>query len=827
MRRSLRLKILLWFALIVAAVAFAGVAGYQRLARYVRVEAEEQMSTKLEHVIDVLEATNATYEQLVAASMQVLEMVAAESGDPSLAPAGSDGLPVLTFGTAAVNGTSAIVDRVQEIMGGTSTLFVYTGSEFIRVSTNVRLPNGERAVGTRLQGRPAERLAVGDRFTGVVDILGKPYLTAYSPIHDTAGRLIGAYYVGYALETLGTIRDSFEDRGILERGFFALLDPADGVVLHTRDMPDVSLLQKVARDFHVSGKVAPGWFVRQADFAPWDYTVVGAMYLPDIRSITWQIIWQVYSVGVVVIMLALLASFWLASRLSQALETAEDARAEALNARDAAESANRTKSAFLANMSHELRTPMNAIIGYSEMLIEDAGDRPDFIPDLNKIRSAGKHLLGLINDVLDLSKIEAGKMTLFLETFEIRTMVDDVASTIQPLVEKNSNVLVVDCPDNAGSMRADLTKVRQTLFNLLGNAAKFTQNGRITLRVQRSSERVSFSVSDTGIGMTEEQMSRLFQAFTQADESTTRKYGGTGLGLVISRKFCEMMNGTIRVESTPGAGTTFTVDLPGDVDANAAPQPAAAPAATPAPGNRSILIIDDDPDSLDLLARNLRKAGYEVLTAGTGIDGLRIAREHKPAAITLDVMMPGMDGWTVLTSLKSDPATADIPVLMVTMLQQSDMGYSLGASEFLTKPVEPKRLVDLLRKHAVLPSAPVLIVDDDAENRALLRRLIEREGFVADEAENGSVALERLAARLPAVVLLDLMMPVMDGFAFLESVRQTPAFQKIPVIVITAKDLTENDLTLLRGRVEQVVQKGAIDRDTLLRQIETLLSRTS
>lgn len=823
MHRSLRIKILLWFGVIVAAVAFAGFAGFERLARYVRTEAEQQMTAKLEHVVDVLETTNATYQQLVASSMQVLKMIAAEDGPAARGP----GKGELSFGGRAVNGTSDIVDRVQEIMGGTATLFVYDGRDFIRVSTNVRTASGDRATGTTLESRAAERLAAGEDFSGVVDILGKPYITAYAPIRDADGRLIGAYYVGYALETLGTIRDSFEDRGVLESGFFALLDPSDRVVLHTHDIGDLSVLERVARAFHVERKTAPGWFVEQKDFAPWDYTVVGAMYLPDIRWITWEFIWQVYSVGAVVIVLALLASFWLASRLSHALETAEEARAEALAARDAAESANRTKSAFLANMSHELRTPMNAIIGYSEMLIEEAEDRelPDFTPDLNKIRSAGKHLLGLINDVLDLSKIEAGKMTLYVETFDVRAMVDDVAATIQPLIDKNGNRLVIDCPAPAGSMRTDLTKVRQTLFNLLGNATKFTQNGLVTLRVTRNGGRIQFSVADTGIGMSDEQVSRLFQAFTQADESTTRKYGGTGLGLVISRKFCEMLGGSIRVESTPGTGTTFTVDLPDQVESAPVP-PASRPSPTPSQ-RRLVLIIDDDPDATDLLARHLTKAGYDVLKAHSGSEGLQLARDQKPAAITLDVMMPGMDGWTVLTALKSDAATADIPVLIVTMLQESEMGFSLGAAEFLTKPVEQKRLTGLLRKHAAVPAAHVLIVDDDGENRALLRRFVEREGFSVEEAENGAVGLERLAARTPAVILLDLMMPVMDGFAFLESLRQMPAFQAVPVIVITAKDLTEHDRSILRGRVEQIVQKGAIDRDSLLKQIASLIDRTS
>jgi signal transduction histidine kinase len=309
--------------------------------------------------------------------------------------------------------------------------------------------------------------------------------------------------------------------------------------------------------------------IKVSDFEPWNYTVIAALYLPDINRITWQFIRQVYGVGSVTILLVLLVSFWLASRLSGALESAQTARREALAARDAAESANRTKSAFLANMSHELRTPMNAIIGYSEMLIEEAEDRKleGFSPDLNRIRTAGKHLLSLISDILDLSKIEAGKMTLFVEEFEVAAMVRDVVSTIQPLVEKNRNALEVSVSPECGLMRADLTKVRQTLFNLLGNAAKFTENGTVRLSVSRSPDagRMIFEVEDSGIGITDEQMGRLFQAFSQADDSTTKKSGGTGLGLVISSKFSQLMGGGITVRSTHGKGTTFRVDLPASV----------------------------------------------------------------------------------------------------------------------------------------------------------------------------------------------------------------------------------------------------------------------
>ena len=400
----------------------------------------------------------------------------------------------------------------------------------------------------------------------------------------------------------------------------------------------------------------------------------------------------------------------------------EQARQAALEAKDAAETANRSKSAFLANMSHELRTPLNAIIGYSEMLEEDAQASGDssFVSDLQKIRSAGKHLLGLINDVLDLSKVEAGKMRLFLETFDVSTVVDEVASTAMPLMEKNGNRFRVHCANNVGQLREDITKVRQVLLNLLSNASKFTEKGTVTLEVTREEDLagtwVVFRVSDTGIGMTPAQLGKLFQAFTQADGSTQRKYGGTGLGLALSRKFCVMMGGDINAKSEPGKGSVFTMRLPGDVEnvdgeatsihvslkkrlSQMVTVPAKAPAAA-ATGHRSMLVIDDDPSVCELMTRLCGKEGFEVLTAATGEEGLKLAREKLPSLITLDVVMPGMDGWSVLKTLKTDPQLSSIPVVMITISDERQRGMALGAAEYLVKPVDRSRLAGVLVAHA-------------------------------------------------------------------------------------------------------------------------------
>ena len=493
------------------------------------------------------------------------------------------------------------------------------------------------------------------------------------------------------------------------------------------------------------------------------------------------------------------------------------------------EAADRHKSEFLANMSHELRTPLNAIIGYSEMLQEDAADlgAEQFTDDLRKINAAGKHLLELINAVLDLSKIEAGKMELYLESFDVARLVQDIAAVIQPLAARNDNRLEVRCPDAIGSMHADLTKVRQALFNLLSNACKFTERGAVTLAVSRDSmdgqEWFAFAVSDTGIGMTPEQLARLFEAFTQADAATSRRYGGTGLGLALSRRLCRMMGGDVTAESEADHGSTFTIRLPARV-AEAAGE-AAAPAAPGEPvtsGIGTVLVIDDEAAVRDLMQRFLTKEGFRVVTAAGGEEGLRRARELRPDAITLDVMMPGMDGWAVLSALKADADVAGIPVVMLTIVDDRNLGYALGASDYLTKPIDRERLVTVLKQHR--RDRPVLVVDDDSGARALLRRMLESEGFEVVEAANGRMALDRLRDVSPSVVLLDLMMPEMDGFEFVAEFRRHEPWRAIPIIVVTAKDLSHDDRERLNGYVQKILQKGTHGRDELLAEVRDLVA---
>jgi signal transduction histidine kinase/DNA-binding response OmpR family regulator len=498
-------------------------------------------------------------------------------------------------------------------------------------------------------------------------------------------------------------------------------------------------------------------------------------------------------------------------------------------ARDQAEAMSRTKSSFLANMSHELRTPLNAIIGYSEILQENAADKEDKEPidDLQKIESAGRHLLELINNILDLSKIEAGKMDAFIEEVDIQALVKEALSIVKPLADKNENIIEVICPADIGSFRSDQTKVKQCLLNLLSNANKFTSKGRLTLTVAREdNSRVCFCVSDTGVGMTEEQLGRLFEAFSQTDVSTTKRFGGTGLGLAITKHFCTMLGGDVTVESTPGAGSTFIIKLPHQgVVPGAVESP--APAAVTADGRTTVLVVDDDPTVRSLLAKTLEKEGYRVISARNGIEALALAREHRPQAITLDVLMPQMDGWRALKELKDDVELRDIPVIMVTVLNERGMAIPLGAADFVTKPVDRQRLAAILRDHcASCSSASILVVEDDLPTRETLCRSVVSMGYVAHVAVNGRNALDWLGNHpAPSLILLDLMMPEMDGFEFLQKLRKRPEFVDVPVIVVTALELTAEDVRILSGQTERIIAKGQMYLSELTAAVRGRLAR--
>jgi signal transduction histidine kinase/DNA-binding response OmpR family regulator len=525
--------------------------------------------------------------------------------------------------------------------------------------------------------------------------------------------------------------------------------------------------------------------------------------------------------------------------VTEAKQAEEEARA-ALVEKLSAESANHAKSQFLANMSHELRTPLNAILGYSQMLEEEAEEDGygQILPDLQKIQTAGKHLLTLINEILDLSKIEAGRMELYLEEFDLDALLDEVVSTTQPLAKNNGNKIDIHRSGRLGQVRSDATKLRQILLNLISNATKFTKNGHIS--VYTSSDKVgdrdwfTFEIQDSGIGMTAEQLKRLFQPFSQADGSTTRKYGGTGLGLAITKRFCEMLGGDISVVSKAGHGTTFSVRLPAIVretgnisrSANQTLNKSLLHNATTKQHetDKTVLVIDDDPDILNMIKFYLNNEGFHVVTANDGHTGLQLAREIRPDIITLDVMMPGVDGWTVLKQLKEDPQLQNIPVTMLTTLDEEGLGFALGADDYLFKPIDLELFSAKIQQWVNRkPPSPILLVTDDSNLQHIMCDTLQRQGYGVCEVQGRDTALQAARDTVPSIIVVDLTSPTVQSVELIVALHDDKSLRSIPLIALTSDDDHELEALPVASAEQKILLLKRAQMDQLLQQIQELL----
>jgi len=517
-------------------------------------------------------------------------------------------------------------------------------------------------------------------------------------------------------------------------------------------------------------------------------------------------------------------------------EITERVRAERalLEAKEAAETANRAKSTFLANMSHELRTPLNAVIGFTRLVKRRSQDilPQKQVDNLEKVLVSADHLLDLINAVLDLSKIEAGRIDIQPVTFEVTELIDTCLETVEPMIESDQVRLMREIEPGLPQLYTDQEKVRQILINLLSNAVKFTEIGTITVTARRQDEMLALAVADTGIGIPEEALGRIFEAFQQLDRSATQQHRGTGLGLSISRHLARLLGGDVMVDSAVGVGSTFTLTLPihyGGASPAIAPLyevPSAAITTQPV-DSPVVLAIDDDPNVIYLLQENLGEEGYRVIGATSGEEGLKQAQALKPLAIILDILMSPKDGWQVLHELKADAATQDIPVIVLSIVDNKEFGYRLGAFDYLVKPFDREAILGVLARIAPLPADPrparLLVVDDDPNVVDLVQQLLENEAYQIQSAADGREALQAISNQPPDIILLDLLMPQLDGFGVIDQLKQSSQHGDIPIIVLTARILTDGELAQLQHSVSKVIEKRGLERETLLQELRSAL----